>query len=75
MCSLIQPVLLCAPHVLHARLHLLPTCKVKTVSLFFSILLPSGHSLNGLKINEADKVEYVIEEGERGKTATNIQLV
>ncbi|RPG56470.1 MAG: cold shock domain-containing protein [Flavobacteriales bacterium] len=32
-------------------------------------------SLNGLKINEGDKVEYVIEEGERGKTATNIQLV
>ena len=26
-------------------------------------------SLNGLKINEGDKVEYVIEEGERGKTA------
>ena len=32
-------------------------------------------SLNGLKINEGDKVEYVIEEGERGKTASNIQLV
>ena len=32
-------------------------------------------SLNGLKINEGDKVEYVIEEGEIGKTATNIQLV
>ena len=32
-------------------------------------------SLNGIKINEGDKVEYVIEEGERGKTATNIQLV
>ena len=32
-------------------------------------------SLNGLKLNEGDKVEYVIEEGERGKTATNIQLV
>ena len=32
-------------------------------------------SLNGLKINEGDKVEYVVEEGERGKTATNIQLV
>ena len=32
-------------------------------------------SLNGLKINEGDKVEYLIEEGERGKTATNIQLV
>lgn len=32
-------------------------------------------SLNGLKISEGDKVEYVIEEGERGKTATNIQLV
>ena len=32
-------------------------------------------SLNGLKINEGDKVEYVIEEGERAKTATNIQLV
>ena len=32
-------------------------------------------SLNGLKINEGDKVEYVIEEGERGKTATNIKLV
>ena len=32
-------------------------------------------SLNGLKINEGDKVEYVIEKGERGKTATNIQLV
>ncbi len=32
-------------------------------------------SLNGLKITEGDKVEYVIEEGERGKTATNIQLV
>ena len=32
-------------------------------------------SLIGLKINEGDKVEYVIEEGERGKTATNIQLV
>ena len=32
-------------------------------------------SLNGLKINEGDKVEYVIEEGGRGKTATNIQLV
>ncbi len=32
-------------------------------------------SLNGLKINEGDKVEYVIEEGQRGKTATNIQLV
>ena len=32
-------------------------------------------SLNGLKINEGDKVEYVIEEGERSKTATNIQLV
>ena len=32
-------------------------------------------ALNGLKINEGDKVEYVIEEGERGKTATNIQLV
>ena len=32
-------------------------------------------SLNGLKINEGDKVEYVIEEGDRGKTATNIQLV
>ena len=32
-------------------------------------------SLNGLKINEGDKVEYVIVEGERGKTATNIQLV
>ena len=32
-------------------------------------------SLNGLKINEGEKVEYVIEEGERGKTATNIQLV
>ena len=32
-------------------------------------------SLNGLKINEGDKVEYVIEEGERGKTVTNIQLV
>ena len=32
-------------------------------------------SLNGLKINEGDKVEYIIEEGERGKTATNIQLV
>ena len=32
-------------------------------------------SLNGVKINEGDKVEYVIEEGERGKTATNIQLV
>tara|TARA_B100000902_G_C27013331_1_gene765906 strand:- start:613 stop:804 length:192 start_codon:yes stop_codon:yes gene_type:complete len=32
-------------------------------------------SLNGLKINEGDKVEYEIEEGERGKTATNIQLV
>ena len=32
-------------------------------------------SLNGLKINEGDKVEYVIEEGERGKAATNIQLV
>ena len=31
-------------------------------------------SLNGLKINEGDKVEYVIEEGERGKTASNIQL-
>ena len=32
-------------------------------------------SLNGLKINEGEKVEYVVEEGERGKTATNIQLV
>ena len=32
-------------------------------------------SLNGLKINEGDKVEYVVEVGERGKTATNIQLV
>ncbi len=32
-------------------------------------------SLNGLKINEGDKVEYEIEEGERGKTASNIQLV
>ena len=32
-------------------------------------------SLNGLKINEGDKVEYVVEEGERGKTASNIQLV
>ena len=32
-------------------------------------------SLNGLKINEGDKVEYVIEEGERGKTASNIQLL
>ena len=32
-------------------------------------------SLNGLKRNEGDKVEYVIEEGERGKTASNIQLV
>ena len=32
-------------------------------------------ALNGLKINEGDKVEYVVEEGERGKTATNIQLV
>ena len=32
-------------------------------------------SLNGLKNNEGDKVEYVVEEGERGKTATNIQLV
>ena len=32
-------------------------------------------SLNGLKINEGDKVEFVIEEGERGKTSTNIQLV
>ena len=32
-------------------------------------------SLNGLKISEGDKVEYIIEEGERGKTATNIQLV
>ena len=32
-------------------------------------------SLNGLKINEGDKVEYVVEEGERGHTATNIQLV
>ena len=32
-------------------------------------------SLNGLKINEGDKVEYVVEEGERGKTASNIQLL
>ena len=32
-------------------------------------------SLNDIKIKEGDKVEYVIEEGERGKTATNIQLV
>ena len=32
-------------------------------------------SLNGLKINEGDKVEYVVEEGERGKSASNIQLL
>ena len=32
-------------------------------------------SLNGPKINEGDKVEYVVEEGERGKTASNIQLL
>ena len=43
-------------------------------STFYKILYVNCQ-LNGLKITEGDKVEYVIEEGERGKTATNIQLV